>query len=593
MNLHKLSKVLGMLSLSLIAIVPFASRVHFLPLPQWFGEINVIWLLGASVVFLLLTGNMFRAIPKSTYWCLLLAVLWGIQPWLVKTLFPGMTYVTALAWLAMAILAATTYSWQETLGRRQFAVYLAWALIIGGLVQSLIGLAQVLNIADRLGLFYDYSHPTTNIFGHIGQRNQYAHYLMWSVVAGVYLYAIGKLNRLWLTVLVLWLSVMLAWAGSRTILLYLVGLAGLSVIWHWRIKSAESRRLLLAMWCACFSILVLQFAIPLINHLLSMLTHSAMSNASGVERLAANGDDMGSRRFAEMHKAWLAFLSHPLWGVGWSQYAAESVRMQPWPQFAQAGFNSGLFTNAHNLIAQLLAEMGLPITLCVVLGMVWCIWSFFSMPAELEGVLALGCIAITLTHSMLEYPLWYLYFLAMLIIFIAMAPTPRYKALPVMRYLLLPLTGWVMWLSIVSASVFWSLVNLSVPTENAAADVKREASLIKIAKDHPLFEYHAFFSIDDYIHPTKDNLNEKIEFESRLAAFRPYPDVMLKKAQLLALQGHQQEAVDTLRTSLASFPTYASQFLTDLGNKEPAWAPLRQVTQDVYNSLPAKYRNAE
>jgi hypothetical protein len=64
--------------------------------------------------------------------------------------------------------------------------------------------------ADRaghtLGLFYDSSHPTTNIFGHIGQRNQYAHYLMWSVVSGVYLFAVDRLARGWLALLVIWLG---------------------------------------------------------------------------------------------------------------------------------------------------------------------------------------------------------------------------------------------------------------------------------------------------------------------------------------------------------------------------------------------------
>jgi O-antigen ligase len=92
------------------------------------------------------------------------------------------------------------------------------------------------------------------------------------------------------------------------------------------------------------------------------------------------------------------------------------------PQFASAGFNSGLFTNCHNLILQLLAEMGLPITLAVVGGFAWVVWPFFSERAEAEGMLALGCMAVTLIHSMLEYPLWYLYFLAMLVVFASMSP---------------------------------------------------------------------------------------------------------------------------------------------------------------------------
>ncbi|WP_230371431.1 O-antigen ligase family protein [Paludibacterium denitrificans] len=133
-----------------------------------------------------------------------------------------------------------------------------------------------------------------------------------------------------------WLSLMLAWAGSRTILLYLVALVALAGLWHWRGRSPESRRALWAMGLSCLAILVMQFALPLINQLVSMLMHTDVHTASGVARLAANSDDMGSRRFAEMHKARLAFREHPLTGVGWSQFAAESVRMQPWPQFAAA-----------------------------------------------------------------------------------------------------------------------------------------------------------------------------------------------------------------------------------------------------------------
>ena len=78
--------------------------------------------------------------------------------------------------------------------------------------------------------------------------------------------------------------------------------------------------------------------------------------ASGVERLAANSDGMGARRLAEWGKAWLVFREAPWFGAGWSQYAYHSVRLQLLPQFVDSGVNSGLFSNAHNLVFQLLAE---------------------------------------------------------------------------------------------------------------------------------------------------------------------------------------------------------------------------------------------
>lgn len=593
MSLHKTSLRVSLLSLCLIAIVPFASRVHFVPLPQYFGEINVIWLMLAAALFLLPDGRLFQRLPRATGWCLALAAVWALQPQWVTTLFPGMSYATALAWLGMALLAAVTVNLRDAFGQRDISIWLARALIVGGLIQSLIGLAQLTGLAAPLGLFYDGSHPTSNIFGHIGQRNQYAHYLMWSVVAGVYLFAIGKLGRLWLGVLVVWLSLMLAWAGSRTILLYLVALVALAGLWHWRGRSPESRRALWAMGLSCLAILVMQFALPLINQLVSMLMHTDVHTASGVARLAANSDDMGSRRFAEMHKAWLAFREHPLTGVGWSQFAAESVRMQPWPQFAAAGFNSGLFTNAHNLILQLLAEMGAPVTLLVVAGFVWAVWPFFRGAAEPEYLLPLGCLAVTLIHSMLEYPLWYLYFLAMLVVFVALAPSRGLSLGWPARLPLLALLLAIGWLSVSGTSMFWELVGLYSQTGNVQQDAKRQARLAQIVQQQPLFAYHALNTLDDYLVVDRHDVQQKLAWEQRLTAFRPYPDVMLKQAQLQALAGQRQAAEQTLRTTLASFPTYASQFLDSLDEDEPAWQPLRDIAQQTYDKLPAKYQSAE
>ncbi|MBA4709940.1 PglL family O-oligosaccharyltransferase [Aquitalea aquatica] len=593
MSFPTFSRRLALLAFCLIAIMPFASRIHFVPLPQWFGEMNVVWLMLAAAVYLLPSGMLFERVPRASWWCLLLAIVWALQPQLVHALFPGMSYATALAWLAVALLAGLSYSLQQTFGSREFAVWLARAIIVGGLVQSLIGLAQLTGLANSLGLFYDSAHPTTNIFGHIGQRNQYAHYLMWSVVSGVYLFAVDRMVRGWLVLLVLWLGLMLAYAASRTTLLYLLVLTLLGGLWHWRMQSAVSRRLMWAMLLSCVVVFAAQFALPLVNHLLSLLTHATVSNASGVERLAANGDDMGSRRLAEMGKAWLSFKSHPLWGVGWSQYAAESVRLQPLPQFASAGFNSGLFTNCHNLILQLLVEMGLPITLLVVGGFAWVIWPFFSEQAEAEGMLALGCMAVTLIHSMLEYPLWYLYFLAMLVVFASMSPARTGRAGWLLR------AGWMLgmlfigYMSVVTWSTYNELVGLYTQTDNPARDAKRQQRLAEIMEQHPLFAYHALSTLDDYLVADKDNLARKLQWEERLTAFRPYPDVMMKKAQMLALAGREAEAKETVSTALASFPTYAKDYLDGIDEDVPAWQPLRAIAQQVFDRLPAKYRGGE
>jgi O-antigen ligase len=583
------SLLLGVATLlwCLIAILPFASRIHYVPLPQWWGEMLVVWLSLGAGVLLTVHGTLFERLPRAALWCMAMAVCWAVQPLLVSTLFPGMNEATALAWAALAVLACVTVALRDELGAVRLTVLLAYALIAGALVQSAIGFTQLSGLAQHMSglVFYDSEHPTTNIFGHIGQRNQYAHYLMWGLIGGVYLHATGRLGRFWFGLLSLWLALMIGWAGSRTTLLYVLALAALGGIWHLRIKSGLSRRLMLTMLFACGLIVVVQFLLPLINHLLGV------GVASGMQRLAANGDDMGSRRFAEMHKAWMVFRAHPLFGVGWSQFAAQSVALQLLPQFAGDGFNSGLFTNAHNLILQLLAEMGGVLTAIVLLGFAWAVFPFFSRRAEPEGLLAVGCLAVTLIHSMLEYPLWYLYFLGMLVIFAALAPSQGVRSVLLVRIPALAGMLALLGLSVQAVPHYNELVGLYTPLDNPKQDAKRMARLSVIVDTQPLYAFHALYTLDNYLESAPDSLPEKRRWIELLAAIRPYPDVLLKKAEFEASEGHAAPALATLRLALASFPTYAGEFMDQLNDdSHPEWAALRSECKAAYYRLPPALR---
>ena len=108
--------------------------------------------------------------------------------------------------------------------------------------------------------------------------------------------------------------------------------------------------------------------------------------------------------------------------------------------------------------------------------------------------------------------------------------------------------------------MFWELVGLYTPTNGAKRDAARMERLIEIAETQPLFAYHALYTVDDYLKVSPDQLARKLTLENRLTAFRPYPEVMLKRAQLEILAGQQSQAEQTLRMTLASFPTYAGVF---------------------------------
>ncbi|WP_280954823.1 Wzy polymerase domain-containing protein [Paludibacterium denitrificans] len=141
------------------------------------------------------------------------------------------------------------------------------------------------------------------------------------------------------------------------------------------------------------------------------------------------------------------------------------------------------------------------------------------------------------------------------------------------------------WLSVSGTSMFWELVGLYSQTGNVQQDAKRQARLAQIVQQQPLFAYHALNTLDDYLVVDRHDVQQKLAWEQRLTAFRPYPDVMLKQAQLQAFAGQRQAAEQTLRTTLASFPTYASQFLDSLDEDEPARQPLRDIAQQTYDKL--------
>lgn len=581
---------IALLLWSAIAVLPFLSHLHYLPQPQWWGESSVLWLTIGAWIF---SRPGEQAVwPRASFWLLAMALLWALQPWLVSLEFPGMNAATALAFVAMALLAGVTVDLQQRFGLAVLARTLAWALLVGALLQSLIGLAQLVGLAQHSGglLFYDSSHPTTNIFGHIGQRNQYAHYLAWGLCGAGLLYARRALpGKAFLAVLV-WLGLSIAWAGSRTVLLYAFAIAALALWWHWRLRSGDSRRFLRAFAAVALAIVLLQFVPLIVNHVMALFSSGGVSIASGLERLASSGDDMGARRFTEWHKAWLVFRAHPWFGIGWSQYGAQSVALQMLPEFSHVSYNSGLFTNAHNLEIQLLAEMGGVGLLVVVGGFIWAVWPFVNARPEPEHLLPVAVLAITLIHSQLEYPLWYLYFLAVLVMMSALAPAAPTPLKGLARW-----GGGAMALGLTALLVIYTpryneLVSLYTPTGDPKSDAVHSARLKAIVKHEPMLAFHALSCLDNYIGVSREQLADNLAYTTQLARFRPYPEVLLKQARMEALAGHQARAQEILRRALASFPTYAPEFLDGLDEEEPAYTKLIEITQQAYDALPEAFQ---
>ena len=251
------------------------------------------------------------------------------------------------------------------------------ALITGAILQSIISILQYTGYYKFLGslIFYDGHRPTTNIFGHFGQRNHYCHYLTWAVFGLIYLHLKDKINTTTFYTLIAWFMFSITIAASRTVFIYFIAATIICFIYYLFNRSTLSRTLLFLTIISSIILIIFEYGYPM----LQLATHHKHTSLSGLERLAQTGinsSGLMGRRMVEWQKAWITFKNYPIFGHGLNSFAHQSVYLLP--LFKNTPLNDGLFTNCHNLILQLLAETGLIGTLIIIGGIMWVIGTICS-----------------------------------------------------------------------------------------------------------------------------------------------------------------------------------------------------------------------
>ena len=104
-------------------------------------------------------------------------------------------------------------------------------------------------------------------------------------------------------------------------------------------------------------------------------------------------------------KSWALIQTHPLWGVGFGNLAyAMFTETLPVPMAA-------VTEHAHNIFLQLAVELGLPVAAAWTLALAALIVRSRRVLKTFEGRTIAVFLLVILIHNLLEYPLWYAYFL--------------------------------------------------------------------------------------------------------------------------------------------------------------------------------------
>ncbi len=367
----------------------------------------------------------------------------------------GLGYAIYLAVLLMAYLCGAQSR------DRSLPELVACGLLLGALLQSLAGLIQLMGwnpgglVMQKLYL---------QAFGNIGQANHYGDLVFLGLASLCFLHGRNLLKLPLTLALGAWLALAAAASASRSVWLYTVVFFALGLWTAWRGDSAarQTGRALLVV--AILSVMAQ-----------TLVGYGHILDVFGVTSSLDRAGDAGSngQRLYNWHAAWLAIQQHPWLGQGPGTFYKASIDAMfvtapaGFPKFAE---------HAHNLPLNLAAEFGLPMAL--LLSLVFAVWGLRHLlrPATAHSAWALAVVGVVLSHSMVEYPLWYLYFIVPVGLCLGFADAE----LPRLRLLRLPawcvatafvsgvaLLGWVMhdWLRVREAYSTLAAYEPEVPRE--------------------------------------------------------------------------------------------------------------------------------
>jgi tetratricopeptide (TPR) repeat protein len=262
------------------------------------------------------------------------------------------------------------------------------------------------------------------------------------------------------------------------------------------------------------------------------------------------------------------FLGAPLLGAGWGQFA--------WHHFVHQAVTGetaapGVFNHSHNLVMQLLAETGAVGASIVVGALVLWIADLKRVKFELDGWWLLALAAVIAIHSLLEYPLWYSYFLGMAALLLGLGAERvfalRFAGAARAAAGLAIITGWLNLVAMLPS--YLEFERLVFTPGSRSAQLLDEAAFAKALVGlhrEPLLVPYVELAVAYGITPSKEKLTEKLELTTRAVHFAPESVVAYRYALLLALAGRAEAAREQFERALRVYPEEHPAVVAELEN---------------------------
>lgn len=301
--------------------------------------------------------------------------------------------------MGLALHGASVAGSQPEAAFRLFAI----ALVVGGVCGALIGVVQIFDPVALGNRWFAALAVPGRAVGNLGQANQFADTQIWALAALVPLLppairqdGAARALRAGLMAIGVLLLLGVILSASRTGMLGIVMLAAWGAFDR---KLPKSTRIALMSSVAVAALL--WWGVDLWAH----------GNDEAANLGRRPDSNLLLTRILTWKHALLLISQQPLLGVGWGEFGFA------WALTPMPGRQPRFDDNAHNLVLQLAVELGVPAALAIVALLCAALARTVRHVRRLSGQEAIaGHSALLMilfmgVHSMVEYPLWYTYFL--------------------------------------------------------------------------------------------------------------------------------------------------------------------------------------
>ncbi len=537
---------IGLFLVGLMWVFPFLYYRHQYPLTTfdqewWCALLGVL----AASIGMLLDPDCWKSpqIPRIATLPAALILLALLQSALGLIVYFDQALLYILYLLFALLLMALGVHLRDRLGFDRMAFLLAVFLLLGAELDAVIGVLQHFHWRTPFDTVIVKAYAT--VYGNLAQANHFADYIALGLISLGLLFQLRRVNVAAVVLLVLPLLFVMTLSASRSSWLYLAAMALLA----WR-----SGAVMLQRYC-----LMLLAGFVLMHGIVELLP----GGITTWQRFAGE-DGSGGIRLYLWHEAWLIFKQSPLLGAGFGQFAWQHFLLGP---ILHRTNITGLYDNAHNLIFQLGAETG--IAGLAVFFTALAAWFHGLMRIEMNPARwwAYSVLAVLCVHSLLEYPLWYSYFMSIAAVLLGALDERRYRLRGVGAAPLAVVLLAGMFALYQLRAGYQEIKGMLVTTPASGAAFERD---FMVMRGKSILSPLADFFASSYIEVNADHLDEKLAFNGKVMRFMPVAEPAYLQAYLLAQDGRMDQAKSAFEQAYWSYPYEDQKQLVKLADKDPA-----------------------